>query len=121
MGTTMFPGPGAEIYRNSAGEVTGWDYPSYGPPDEPADDEYGRDDEWCRKHRQWNWHCDDEECTADKSECDHPEWVAGFAVVSKEDLETVREARGPGNGPRCKYCDVLYDPEMHGFCAGIYD
>ncbi len=24
----MFPGPGAVIYRNEAGEPTGWDYPS---------------------------------------------------------------------------------------------
>ncbi len=23
----MFPGPGAQIYRNDAGEVVGWDYP----------------------------------------------------------------------------------------------
>lgn len=27
----MFPGPNAQIYRNEAGEVLGWDY----PPDEP--------------------------------------------------------------------------------------
>lgn len=24
----MFPGPGAQIIRNEAGEVIGWDYPS---------------------------------------------------------------------------------------------
>lgn len=33
----MFPGPGAQIYRNEAGEPIGWDYPSYDPP-EPDDD-----------------------------------------------------------------------------------
>jgi hypothetical protein len=27
----MFPGPGAQIYRNEAGEPLGWDYPSYEP------------------------------------------------------------------------------------------
>ena len=27
----MFPGPGAQIYRNEAGEVLGWDYPSSEP------------------------------------------------------------------------------------------
>lgn len=116
--TTMFPGPGAEVYRNEAGEVTGWDYPSYEPPYEPADEEYGRDEDWCKKHGCWTWN---EDCTCGDTECDHPDWVAGLAVVAKEDLETVREARGPGNGPWCKYCGVLYDPEVHGVCAGIYD
>ena len=28
----MFPGPGAEIHRNEAGEVLGWDYPDTEPP-----------------------------------------------------------------------------------------
>jgi hypothetical protein len=40
----MFPGPGATIYRNEAGEVLGWDY----PPDEGFfdydDDEVARRD-----------------------------------------------------------------------------
>lgn len=26
---SAFPGPGANIIRNEAGEVLGWDYPSY--------------------------------------------------------------------------------------------
>ncbi len=29
----MFPGPGARIYRNEAGEPLGWDYPSDDPTD----------------------------------------------------------------------------------------
>jgi hypothetical protein len=33
----MFPGPGAQIYKNEAGEVLGWDYPSY---DEPYEDDF---------------------------------------------------------------------------------
>lgn len=33
----MFPGPGAQIYRNEAGEPLGWDYPS-DEPYEPDDD-----------------------------------------------------------------------------------
>lgn len=28
-----FPGAGARIFRNEAGEVLGWDYPSYDPPE----------------------------------------------------------------------------------------
>lgn len=33
----MFPGPSAQIYRNDAGEVLGWDYP-------PDPSEYYEDD-----------------------------------------------------------------------------
>jgi len=29
----MFPGPGADIIRNEAGEPLGWDYPSNDPMD----------------------------------------------------------------------------------------
>jgi hypothetical protein len=29
----MFPGAGASVYRNEAGEVLGWDYPDDGPYD----------------------------------------------------------------------------------------
>jgi len=34
----MFPGPGAEVYYNDAGEPIGWDYPDYERPYDP--DEY---------------------------------------------------------------------------------
>jgi hypothetical protein len=34
----MFPGPGAEIIRNEAGEPIGWDYPAQNDPFD--DDEY---------------------------------------------------------------------------------
>ena len=34
----MFPGAGAQIYRNEAGEVTGWDYPNYDEPPDPEED-----------------------------------------------------------------------------------
>jgi len=33
----MFPGAGAEIYRNEAGEPIGWDYPSHDDPYDPDD------------------------------------------------------------------------------------
>lgn len=41
----MFPGPGAQIYYNEAGEVLGWDYPP--DPDNFYDDEmhYSPEDE----------------------------------------------------------------------------
>jgi hypothetical protein len=30
----MFPGAGAQVYYNEAGEPIGWDYPSYYDPDD---------------------------------------------------------------------------------------
>lgn len=54
----MFPGAGAQVYRNEAGEPLGWDYPSsdtfycdqcgfmhVGPC---VDDTYDEPDNWCR-------------------------------------------------------------------------
>lgn len=37
---SMFPGPGAVVYRNEAGEPLGWDYPSYEPDVSDPYDEY---------------------------------------------------------------------------------
>jgi len=34
----MFPGPGAQIYRNEVGEVLGWDYPGDDERDSREDD-----------------------------------------------------------------------------------
>jgi hypothetical protein len=42
----MFPGAGAQIYYNEAGEPLGWDYPSYDEPDyDPYDDVEDWDDD----------------------------------------------------------------------------
>lgn len=38
----MFPGPGAQVYRNEAGEPLGWDYPGDG--DDPGDYDDGQHD-----------------------------------------------------------------------------
>lgn len=48
----MFPGAGALVYYNDAGEPLGWDYPSYDPEYDPDDylaDDYDddRDDHHC--------------------------------------------------------------------------
>lgn len=40
----MFPGPGAHVYYNDAGEPLGWDYPSYDPPEQSEPGDYGYDD-----------------------------------------------------------------------------
>lgn len=43
----MFPGPGAQVYYNDAGEPLGWDYPSDEPyePDDQFFDNYERDED----------------------------------------------------------------------------
>lgn len=42
----MFPGAGAQIYYNEAGEPTGWDYPQYDEGPDPDDfDEYDYDED----------------------------------------------------------------------------
>lgn len=48
----MFPGAGAQVYYNEAGEPLGWDYPSSDDPHDPDGwydsdeyDWYGGDDE----------------------------------------------------------------------------
>lgn len=55
----MFPGAGAVVYRNEAGEPLGWDYPSDDYPEYcdqcgghhggSCNDEYDEPDNWCRK------------------------------------------------------------------------
>jgi hypothetical protein len=64
---SMFPGPGARVYYNEAGEPLGWDYPSeYEPDDWEDDDRPTRDEDeedWCEEHQQLNCgedHDDDE-------------------------------------------------------------
>lgn len=54
----MFPGPGAVVYRNEAGEPTGWDYPDYDAP-EDENDYYG----------------DYYEEDADPATCEHDGWT----------------------------------------------
>ena len=40
---TMFPGPGAQVIYNEAGEPLGWDYPSTDEPDYDPYDDDGQD------------------------------------------------------------------------------
>ena len=39
-----FPGAGAQVYRNEAGEPIGWDYPYADEPPDP--DDYYDGDDW---------------------------------------------------------------------------
>lgn len=56
---SMFPGAGAHVYRNEAGEPIGWDYPSY---DEPDPDEFYADDQYI-------------DVDEDDSEDEHGDWT----------------------------------------------
>ena len=57
----MFPGPGAQVYYNEAGEPIGWDYPSY---DESGMDPYEEEEYWRRREPK----C--EECGAPAYDCE---------------------------------------------------
>jgi len=53
----MFPGPGARIYRNEAGEPIGWDYPpdeDYDERDEPGFDPGPDEEGYCKEHDQYD-------------------------------------------------------------------
>lgn len=63
---SMFPGPGAQIYRNEEGEVLGWDYPSSEPEErDPYDDD---------RQAQWGDDEDEEPVQGHRScpRCDFP-------------------------------------------------
>ena len=48
-----FPGYGAQIYYNEAGEVLGWDYPDRDDPYEP--DDWERDEERSAREASKDW------------------------------------------------------------------
>ncbi len=43
-----FPGAGAHVYYNDAGEPLGWDYPS----DDPHNSYESDDRDWCEQHQR---------------------------------------------------------------------
>jgi hypothetical protein len=73
---SMFPGPGANIYRNEAGEPIGWDYPS--EPDLP----YDYDDDRYEDRGLW-----DEDDDTDETEEPPP------LTVDEETWEDQEDAR----------------------------
>lgn len=48
-----FPGPGAQIYYNEAGEPLGWDYPSDEPDYDPYEDDRRADYESVLAEEAW--------------------------------------------------------------------
>ncbi len=60
----IFPGPNAQIYKNEAGEVLGWDYPSDEPPDFDEDE---------AERRYHMMRCDGCNCHPEDCECEEQE------------------------------------------------
>ena len=48
----MVPGAGAQVYYNEAGEVLGWDYPSYDPPEVSPETQQHLDAAWESAYEQ---------------------------------------------------------------------
>lgn len=84
---TMFPGAGAVIYRNEAGEPLGWDYPSEPTPHDY--DQLDREDAW---HEQ-QWERQEEE-GADAA------WVGKPMDLNLVEEGTVAYVDGYGNALR---------------------
>lgn len=80
---TMFPGAGAQVYYNEAGEPLGWDYPSEPDPDDFYDEE----------ERPFRCKCGDDVWIDDVDElrnhyevCTEPSWFKSkFGDYIKED------------------------------------
>jgi len=72
-----FPGAGARVYYNEAGEPLGWDYPNYDAP--PDVDDYDR----------WADEPDDEEEDGDEREPDYEQIIEDRAAMRGPDPEAV--------------------------------
>ncbi len=78
---SMFPGPGATIYRNEAGEVLGWDYPGTDDPSD-LDDWRGPSPAYCKACG----HCfGTDEDLQDEDLLDHQEVCHGLDGVDLPD------------------------------------
>jgi hypothetical protein len=103
----MFPGAGATIYRNEAGEVTGWDYPAE-PDYDPFADLYDEDDEDDDGGDVDHTHtCRD--CGGDQ-DCTEPDTVCGFNGSCDECNDELNGCEGHEAGPfdpmgETVYCD----------------
>lgn len=53
----MFPGAGAQVYYNEAGEPLGWDYPS-DPEFDPTDETSWYYDDWLDEYHSYECDCD---------------------------------------------------------------
>lgn len=92
-----FPGAGAHIYRNEAGEVTGWDYPSY---DHGYDDHDAYADSWAEaraeaEHDAWV----DEQIEAGTC-CEQGSWHTAYG-------------KGDPYLVRCSLCYEVVPPQVH--------
>jgi hypothetical protein len=78
-----FPGPGAEIHYNEAGEPTGWDYPSYEPPEPDPYEESAAD----AAAEAAYFYAMDEEGASDDEACNFARYYVRHAKGRTETLE----------------------------------
>lgn len=75
-----FPGAGARVFYNDAGEPLGWDYPDYDSPPDPDEfyDSYPERPGWCAVHN--------DEWFADESRCETALGTTGEACEQPQDI-----------------------------------
>jgi hypothetical protein len=96
-----FPGPGAQIYKNDAGEVTGWDYPSDEPYEMGPEEEERLEQEHRGKFYRDHGFDIDDACVhclqreAAEQHGEYNEWLCGecidFVTAKDELLQLARE------------------------------
>lgn len=83
----MFPGAGATVYRNEAGEPIGWDYPSEFDPNDRDDEDPGPDKAFECKCGDSVWADDEDEIVAHFEVCSEPDWFRTMFPDELADLE----------------------------------
>lgn len=92
-----FPGPGAVIYRNDAGEPLGWDYPDQGPPDV---------DDWYERAQYEYFRCDICGCVDDESDA--------FAWPGEDGFDPITAMERTGRNDRdYEWCHVSRNGDHH--------
>lgn len=86
----MFPGPGAQVYYNEAGEPLGWDYPSEPEPHDGPDYDH-LDSEFECQCGEVVWGDDEDGIVAHYEVCPCPDW---FAARFPDQLAEVLKAEG---------------------------
>lgn len=100
----MFPGPGAQIYRNEAGEPIGWDYPGEYERDRHEDD---RADAMC------------EELHEAAQDAGYEAGLEGIEADARYGAEV--EASWRGRGRRCPAdVDSLQSAYVDGYTDGFH-
>lgn len=86
----MFPGPGAQVYYNDAGEPLGWDYPSDPDPADAYDDrdaDYPEVEPFRCKCGDEVWPDDEDAIVAHYEICPEPDFFRSHFADTLADCE----------------------------------